>query len=110
MNSTGPDPQSRRAELTSKYVVLLFTVGVIMLVAPVGTVLSENSMCKANLPSCNHTDAYRYLVSAFPYIMLGGGVLIAYNMKRISDQINSQSQDESDKSEREEGDSDVYHS
>jgi len=70
------------------------------LVAPVGTVLSENSMCKADASSCNHTEAYRYLVSAFPYIMLAGGALIAFNMKRISDHINS-SQEDDDETERE---------
>jgi hypothetical protein len=56
-----------------------------MLVVPLSTVVSENSACRADASSCNHTAEYRYLVSAFPYVMLGGGVVIAYNMKRISD-------------------------
>jgi len=70
-----------------------------MLVAPLGTVLSENSICRVNATSCDHTEAYRYLVSSFPYIMLGGGVLIAYNMKRVADSINSSSDDESEEEE-----------
>lgn len=109
MSSTGPNPQSRRAELTRKSVALLFAVGAIMLVAPVGTVLSESSICRADALSCNHTEAYRYLVSAFPYIMLAGGIVIAYNMKRISDHINSSSRDD-DESEREDGRSLPYYS
>jgi hypothetical protein len=59
-----------------------------MLVIPVGTVLTENSICRASASACNHTDAYRYLVSSFPYVMLSGGLLIGYNMKRISDAMN----------------------
>jgi hypothetical protein len=72
-----------------------------MLVAPLSTVLSENSICKADTASCIHSVDYRYLVSAFPYVMLGGGIVIAYNMKRISDAINSSSLD--DEGEEDEG-------
>ena len=60
-----------------------------MLVVPLGTVLMENSACRASVLDCNHSDYYRYLVSAFPYVMLVGGALIAYNMKRISDYANA---------------------
>jgi hypothetical protein len=88
------NPRTAIPEVNKKSVVILFAVGAIMLVAPLSTVLSENSSCKADAASCIHSEDYRYLVSAFPYIMLGGGVLIAYNMKRISDAINSSSVDD----------------
>ena len=74
-----------------------------MLVAPVGTVLSESSMCRADSASCIHSEVYRYLVSAFPYIMLGGGLLIGYNMKRISDSLNASARDESEEGRNDEG-------
>jgi hypothetical protein len=90
----------KTVELNKKSVVVLFTVGAIMLVAPLSTVLFENSNCKADSYSCVHSEDYRYLVSAFPYVMLGGGVLIAFNMKRVSDYLNPP------EDEREEGDLD----
>jgi len=64
-----------------------------MLVVPLGTVLAENSICRSNAAACIHSDEYRYLVSLFPYIMIGGGLLIGYNMKRISDSINKEESD-----------------
>jgi len=79
---------TKRPEITRRGVVLLFAIGSLMLVVPLGTILTENSMCKANPTSCINTQSYRYLVSAFPYIMIAGGLMIAYNMKRISDSIN----------------------
>jgi hypothetical protein len=94
MNSPRSNPNQRNVEITRKSMVVLFTVGAILLVVPVGTVLSENSICSANPSSCIRSDSYRYLVSAFPYLMLGGGILIAYNMKRISDSISAKEIDE----------------
>jgi hypothetical protein len=95
VSASGPNPQSGRAELTRKSVVILFTLGAIMLVVPVGTVLSESSLCRANSSSCIHSEDYGDLVSFFPYVMLGGGMLIGFNMKRVSDSINShQSRDD----------------
>ncbi|HYB03598.1 MAG TPA: hypothetical protein VED17_03990 [Nitrososphaerales archaeon] len=89
-------PPTKRQELSRKSMVILFTVGAIMLAAPLGTVLSESAICKSDASSCIHSEDYGYLVSAFPYIMLGGGVLIGFNMKRISDAINAPVEDESD--------------
>jgi hypothetical protein len=86
--SRSSDTPSRRTELTRKSVVILFAVGAILLAAPLGTVLTEYSICRSDSSACIHSEDYRYLVSAFPYIMLAGGILIAYNMKRISDSIN----------------------
>jgi len=86
--SGSSESPSGRTELTRKSVVIFFAVGAILLAAPLGTVLSENAVCRSNASTCIHSEDYRYLVSAFPYIMLAGGILIAYNMKRISDSIN----------------------
>ena len=93
MSNPLANSQSGRVESTRRSIVLLFSVGALMLVIPVVVVLSEYSDCRANVSACIHSDAYRYLVSAFPYIMIGGGLLIGYNMKRISDAINSENHD-----------------
>ena len=85
MNASTP----KIVELNKRSVAVLFTVGAIMLVAPLSTVLLENSACKADVFSCDHSRDYGYLVASFPYVMLGGGVLIAYNMKKVSDFVNS---------------------
>ncbi len=74
-----------------------------MLVAPLGTILSENSICRADASSCIRSEAYGYVVASFPYIMLGGGVLIGYNMKRVSDSINSSGLDGENEEEDEGG-------
>ncbi|MFI5420420.1 MAG: hypothetical protein ACHQ1H_05590 [Nitrososphaerales archaeon] len=85
---------TKRPENTRRGVILLFAIGSLMLVIPLGTVLAENSVCRANSLECIHSEAYRYLVSSFPYLMIGGGLLIGYNMKRISDSINAEEEDE----------------
>jgi len=90
MSNPLANSQSGKVELTRRSIVMLFSVGALMLVIPVVVVISENSACRANASACIHSDAYRYLVSAFPYIMIGGGLLIGYNMKRISDAIDSE--------------------
>jgi hypothetical protein len=85
---------TKRPEVTRRDVILLFAIGSLMLVIPLGTILTENSMCRANASSCINSESYRYLVSSFPYVMIAGGLLIGYNMKRISDSINYDDQDE----------------
>lgn len=101
MNTSNQNP--RFQEPTRKSVVLLFTVGALMLVAPLSTVLIENSACRSNVLDCNHSDYYRYLVSAFPYVMLFGGALIAFNMKRISDYTNARAAIEDEEEEDDDG-------
>ena len=85
---------TKRPEVTRRGVIVLFALGSLMLVIPFGTIVTENSMCRANAASCIHSDSYRYLVSSFPYVMIAGGLLIGYNMKRISDTINYEEHDE----------------
>ncbi len=95
MSTSGPGiPPTKNPELNKKSVAFLFAVGTILLVVPVGTVLSETAMCKSDVSACIHSEDYGFLVSSFPYLMLGGGVLIAFNMKRVSDLINSSLADE----------------
>ena len=103
MTTPGPSiPPTKNVELSKRSVTILFVVGAILLVAPLGTVLSENASCKSDTSSCGiHSEDYRYLLSASPYIMLGGGVLIGFNMKRISDSINSSELDEEEDEEDE---------
>ena len=61
MSNPLANSQSGKIELTRRSIVVLFSVGALMLVIPVGVVLSENSICRANPSSCIHSDAYRYL-------------------------------------------------
>ncbi|MFI5421882.1 MAG: hypothetical protein ACHQ1H_13015 [Nitrososphaerales archaeon] len=93
-NSSHFHAETKRPEITRRGVILLFVIGSLMLVIPLGTVLAENSACRGNSAECIHSEAYRYLVSSFPYVMIGGGLLIGYNMKRISDSINAEEEDE----------------
>jgi hypothetical protein len=94
---------TKRPEMTRKSIFVLFAIGSLMLVIPLGTVLTENSICRSSASACIHSDGYRYLISSFPYVMIGGGLLIGYNMKRISDSINFEESDE--ESERDSFDS-----
>jgi hypothetical protein len=91
---------TKRPEITRRGVILLFAIGSLMLVVPLGTILTENSMCKSSPAACIDSQSYRYLVSAFPYIMIAGGLLIAYNMKRISDSINYEDDEEAERDDR----------
>jgi hypothetical protein len=92
--SNNPLPKAR--ELTRKSVIIFFAIGAVLLAVPVGAVLTENALCRVDTVSCIHTGDYRFLISTFPYVMLGGGVLIAFNMKRISDSINAPDNDENE--------------
>ena len=56
-----------------------------MLIIPLGIVLIETPLCRAAPSSCDGMGIYRLSFPALPYIMIGGGVLIGYNMKRASD-------------------------
>ncbi len=64
-----------------------------MLVAPLGVVLSAANVCKSNPAPCVNSIAYKDSVTFLPYVMIGGGVMIAYNMKRISDSLGGSESD-----------------
>ena len=77
---TGP---SRRS------IVTLFVVGAILISGPVVLVINWPSGSSCSSPFmkavCQGSRLYRASADFFPYLMLIGGVIAAYNMKRIAD-------------------------
>jgi hypothetical protein len=57
-----------------------------MLVLPLALVVSSSPSCGPGT-ICSRSNLYRFGFTLFPYIMLGGGVIIGYNMKRLSDSL-----------------------
>jgi hypothetical protein len=80
-------PAIRRPEPSRKSILLLFTIGSLMLVVPLVTVLASAQLCRSDASECFRSEAVRLTFSGLPYVMIGGGILIGYNMKRISDSI-----------------------
>lgn len=58
-----------------------------MLVLPVVLVFATNAPCTSESGSVCSTAAYKFGVSFFPYVMVAGGLIIGYNMKRVSDSL-----------------------
>ncbi|MDG6995235.1 MAG: hypothetical protein JRN52_04855 [Nitrososphaerota archaeon] len=78
---TSRKPPSRRSIIT------FFVVGGILLVFPLALVVTTNPMCGADSSTLCSTPAYKFGLSFFPYLMLAGGLIIGYNMKRVSDSL-----------------------
>ncbi|MHB8568211.1 MAG: hypothetical protein ACYC7D_09130 [Nitrososphaerales archaeon] len=81
--------------------IKLFVIGGLLLVSPLLIVVNWPSKgCESSNPSyCSVSPFYRTAVTILPYFMIIGGVIIGYNMKRISDSINSKSQEEEESGE-----------
>lgn len=81
-------------------IVALFVAGALLLVVPLFFVLSFGAQpCGQPRPlgaSCSLPALYKGVVSILPYVMIIGGVLIAYNFKRISDSLLPRDEDESE--------------
>ena len=90
----------RRPDPTRRSIVLLFTVGSCLLIVPLAIVLIGSPLCRAD-SICSSNQDYRVEISTFPYVMIGGGILIGYNMKRIADSMKF---DNSENGESEDGD------
>ncbi len=79
--------------------VALFVMGAILLLIPlIFILLVGGHACNVGVlvNSCTLPSNYRIMVPALPYLMVVGGVLIGYNMKRISDSLLPQDMDESE--------------
>ena len=87
------NPSYRRPDPSRRSIILLFTIGSFLLIIPLSVVLIETPMCRASSAACNTSETYKLAVSAFPYVMIGGGMLIGYNMKRISDSMRYDERD-----------------
>ena len=59
-----------------------------MLVLPLALVLATNPVCPPSTETiCSTSSAYKFVLTFFPYVMLAGGLIIGYNMKRIADSM-----------------------
>ncbi len=92
-----PDLASRGKQPTKKSFALVFAMGAMMLVLPLAFVLSSSPQCAPiSGPMCSETSAYKFGISLFPYVMLAGGLIIGYNMKRIADSLKPPARPEED--------------
>jgi hypothetical protein len=83
----GDEPVFRRQGPSRKSIIALFAVGSLMLVIPLAVVLGSVQLCRSDTTTCFRSEPVRVIFTAFPYVMIGGGVLVGYNMKRVSDSI-----------------------
>lgn len=58
-----------------------------MLVLPLALVVATTPACTSESGSLCSTSSYKFGLSFFPYVMLAGGLIIGYNMKRVSDSL-----------------------
>jgi hypothetical protein len=84
-----PD-RAERSKLPSKRTLgAFFAVGAILLVAPMALVFfwTPDPTCthSAQRASLCNSEIYNRTISFLPFVMLAGGAMIAFNMKRISD-------------------------
>jgi hypothetical protein len=78
--------QGNRKTPSSRSLKIAFSVGAIMLVLPLALVVSSSPSCTPG-SVCSKSNVYRFGYTLFPYIMIAGGVIIGYNMKRLSDSL-----------------------
>ncbi|MCL4519124.1 MAG: hypothetical protein M1587_08010 [Thaumarchaeota archaeon] len=85
----GADPNKlMRKSPTKRSLATFFAIGGMMLVLPLALVLATNPVCTPNTETiCSTSSAYKFVLSFFPYVMLAGGLIIGYNMKRIADSV-----------------------
>ncbi len=75
---------------TRDSLIAFFLVGAVLLLAPLILVLvlgAHTCSVVAVGDACTLTSIYKVIFPSLPYIMLVGGVLIGYNLKRISDSL-----------------------
>jgi hypothetical protein len=74
--------------------ITVFVLGAVLLFVPLILVVGFSSIaCNVGTSSCI-PFLYKMLFPALPYVMIVGGVLIGYNMKRISDSLLPEDEDE----------------
>lgn len=84
MTPKSGNPLGHNREIVSKRsMFLFFLIGAIMLVSPLVLVIMK---------------VYAYGMGFFPYVMIAGGLIIGYNMKRISDSLRYDDDDDENNS------------
>jgi len=81
-----------------KSVIVFFAVGILMVCIPLVIVFGWSAeTCRGTVQDfCLGSKLYRTSTTILPYVMLIGGAVIAFNMKRVSDMIYSSDEDDSD--------------
>jgi hypothetical protein len=63
----------------------LFSVGLLLLIVPITVVFFQGYTCTAKSYFCFGIRANKTIDALFPYVMLLGGLLVGYGMKRLAD-------------------------
>jgi len=100
----------RRKEIPRASVIKFFVVGGLLLVTPLVAVMNWPTRgCEFSTENvCFGSEAYKVSVTLLPYVMLIGGVIIGYNMKRISDSMNESGERRGNREEEGGGDNNEY--
>lgn len=89
---SGARPLSRVSKAPSRdSIIAFFVIGALLLFVPLSFAFYFGSQpCDIPLPygaSCPPPLLYKEIAPALPFVMIIGGVLIGYNLKRISDSL-----------------------
>lgn len=74
----------------SKFLIL----GLVLLISPVVVVMFQSSACNPEQASCFGDSVNKYVDTFFPYLMLSGGLFIAYSMRKMADSLLVETEDE----------------
>ena len=87
-------------------VFLLFILGGLMVTLPLILMLNwSSSTCSVTVHNfCRGSQLYRTSASVLPYVMLAGGAVVGYNMKRVYDLANPRGEGDGDQIEDKDGD------
>jgi hypothetical protein len=97
-------PRRLSTSPSRRSLTIFFVVGAVLLVSPLLTVMLWNPdpACQASPARGNFCTAsnelYNRTISFLPFVMLIGGVIIAFNMKRIADSSRPATEESSDSS------------
>jgi len=106
--SDNDDSHPKRGELTRRSILLFFLIGGVLLVVPLVIVFSWDPRTCTSTPvglSCKVPSVYAATVRFLPFVMILGGVIVAFNLKRISDSMRLHEEEEESESGEEEGSS-----
>jgi hypothetical protein len=86
----------KRKQPSRGSIVTFFVVGSLMIAGPLALMLNWPSVgCSSQLTqgACRGPQLYKTSITILPYVMLAGGAIVVYNMKRVSDSISAEGDD-----------------
>lgn len=69
-------------------------LGIILLISPIAIAVIQESACTGSQTYCLGNTINGYVDTFLPYLMLSGGLFIAYSMKKIADSHRAEPEDE----------------